>query len=140
MLFYLPSFNLLTPGFSYPSDKTLSPEASIPNELNVRDYQTLFSVSILSGGRNFQTPPNVILYNPSTNEVVPDFQGSTELAGNSVSPTVDGVPGVRIDKNPVGLEDDVVYEAYKRAMRELGRENPNNELYILHNKGKYFTD
>ena len=31
---------------------------------------------------------------------------------------------------------DVVYEAYKRAMRELGRENPNNELYILHNKGK----
>ena len=35
---------------------------------------------------------------------------------------------------------DVVYEAYKRAMRELGKENPNNELYILHNKGKYFTD
>ena len=108
----LDTVRLLTPGFSYPSDKTLSPEASIPNELNVRDYQTLFSVSILSGGRNFQTPPNVILYNPSTNEVVPDFQGSTELAGNSVSPTVNGVPGVRIDKNPVGLEDDVVYEAY----------------------------
>ena len=75
----LDTVRLLTPGFSYPSDKTLSPEASIPNELNVRDYQTLFSVSILSGGRNFQTPPNVILYNPSTNEVVPDFQGSTEL-------------------------------------------------------------
>ena len=35
---------------------------------------------------------------------------------------------------------DVVFEGYKRAMRELGKENPNNELYILHNKGKYFTD
>ena len=31
---------------------------------------------------------------------------------------------------------DVVFEGYKRAMRELGKENPNNELYILHNKGK----
>ena len=31
---------------------------------------------------------------------------------------------------------DVVFEGYKRAMKELGKENPNNELYILHNKGK----
>ena len=34
------------------------------------------------------------------------------------------------------LEDDlnVVYEAYKSTLEELGKENPNNELYILRSK------
>jgi len=34
------------------------------------------------------------------------------------------------------LEDDlnVVYEAYKSTLEELGKENPNNKLYILRSK------
>ena len=108
----LDEVRLLTPGFSYPSDKTLSPDASIPNELNVKDFQTIQSISVLSGGRNYNVAPGVVLYNPSTGENVDDFQGSTELAGFAISPTVDDVPGIRIDKQPVGLEDDVVYQAY----------------------------
>ncbi len=34
------------------------------------------------------------------------------------------------------LEDDlnIVYEAYKTTLEELGKENPNNELYILRTK------
>ena len=109
----LESVRLLTPGFSYPSDKTLTPTANIPNELTVKDYQTLQSITVESGGKNYLTPPSLVLYDPSTGELVSDFQGSTELSGSAVSPTtlVDGVEtaGVRIDRNPVGLKDDVVY-------------------------------
>ena len=109
----LDSVRLLTPGFSYPSDKTLTPTANVPNELTVRDYQTLQSITVESGGKNYLTPPSLVLYDPSTGETVSDFQGSTELSGNAVSPTtlIDGVEtaGVRIDRNPVGLKGDVVY-------------------------------
>jgi hypothetical protein len=109
----LDSVRLLTPGFSYPSDKTLTPTADIPNKLKVSNYQTLESVFVVSGGKNYLTPPSLVLYDPSSNQTVSDFQGSTELAGSAVSPTtvVDGVEtsGIRIDRNPVGLKDDVVY-------------------------------
>ena len=111
----LESVRLLTPGFSYPSDKTLTPTANVPNELSVRNYETLNSITVISGGKNYLTPPSLVLYDPSTDNIVPDFQGSTELSGNAVSPTtlVNGVEtaGIRIDRNPVGLKDDVVYRA-----------------------------
>ena len=111
----LDSVRLLTPGFSYPSDKTLTPTADIPNKLKVSNYQTLESVTVTSGGKNYLTPPGLVLYDPSADEIVSDFQGSTKLAGSAVSPTtlIDGVEtsGIRIDRNPVGLKEDVVYNA-----------------------------
>ena len=109
----LEGVRLLTQGFSYPSDKTLKPEAAIPNELTVQDYQTLDSVTVVSGGRNYLTPPSLILFDPEEGTVVPEFDGTVELAGSSVSPTtvIDGVEvaGIRIDRNPVGLDDESVY-------------------------------
>ena len=109
------SVRLLTPGFSYPSDKTLTPTAKVPNELSVRNYETLDSITVTSGGKNYLTPPSLVLYDPSADSIVPDFQGSTQLSGNAVSPTtlVNGVEtaGIRIDRNPVGLKEDVVYRA-----------------------------
>ena len=111
----LESVRLLTPGFSYPSDKTLTPTANVPNELSVTDFQTLDTITVLSGGKNYLTAPGLVLYDTSTGEIVSDFQGSTELSGSAVSPTtiVDGeeTAGVRIDRNPVGLKEDVVYGA-----------------------------
>ena len=111
----LDSVRLLTPGFSYPSDKTLTPTADIPNKLKVSNYQTLESVTVVSGGKNYLTPPGLVLYDPSAGETVSDFEGSTKLAGSAVSPTtlIDGVEtsGIRIDRNPVGLKEDVVYSA-----------------------------
>ena len=111
----LESVRLLTPGFSYPSDKTLTPTANVPDELTVSDFETLSSITVTSGGKNYLTPPGVVLYDPSSDSNVSDFQGSTELSGNAVSPTttVDGIEtaGIRIDRNPVGLKNDVVYRA-----------------------------
>jgi hypothetical protein len=111
----LDSVRLLTPGFSYPSDKTLTPTASIPSELSVKDYNTLDSITVVSGGKNYLTPPNIVLYDPSADELVSDFQGSTELSGNAVSATTliggEETAGIRIDRNPVGLKEDVVYRA-----------------------------
>ena len=106
---------LLTPGFSYPSDKTLTPTAKVPNELSVKNYETLDSITVTNGGKNYLTPPSLVLYDPSSDSIVSDFQGSTELSGNAVSPTtlVNGeeTAGIRIDRNPVGLNEDVVYRA-----------------------------
>ena len=111
----LESVRLLTPGFSYPSDKTLTPTANVPDELTVSDFETLDSITVVTGGKNYLTPPTIVLYDPSSDSNVSDFQGSAELSGNAVSPTtlVDGVEtaGIRIDRNPVGLKNDVVYSA-----------------------------
>jgi len=111
----LETVRLLTPGFSYPSDKTLTPTASVPDELTVSDFETLSSITVISSGKNYLTAPGVVLYDPSSDSEVSDFQGSTELSGNAVSATtlVGGVEtaGIRIDRNPVGLKNDVVYRA-----------------------------
>ena len=59
-------------GYEYSSDKTLSPEAFIPPIINIDNLDVVTGVSIISGGNNYSSAPNLLLFNPVSNKVVDD--------------------------------------------------------------------
>ena len=59
-------------GYEYSSDKTLSPEAFVPPVVNIDNLDVITGVSIVSGGKNYSSAPNLLVYNPISNQVVDD--------------------------------------------------------------------
>lgn len=66
-------------GFDYPTDPTLSPYLSVPSIIGIKDIRTISSVGILTGGRNYNTPPVLIVKDNS------NIKLSAELTGSSVT-------------------------------------------------------
>jgi photosystem II stability/assembly factor-like uncharacterized protein len=50
-------YSINSPGFNLPTDKTLSPKADIPITLKIVNNFKFKSISIVSGGKNYITPP-----------------------------------------------------------------------------------
>ena len=59
-------------GYEYSSDKTLSPEAFIPPIVNIDNLDIVNRVEIISGGSNYSSAPNLLLFNPVSNTVIDD--------------------------------------------------------------------
>ena len=57
-------------GYEYSSDKTLSPEAFISPVVNIDNLDIIDSVNIVSGGADYMSTPNLIVFNPVSNTVV----------------------------------------------------------------------
>ena len=57
-------------GFEYSADKTLRPEAAISPIISVDNLDEVISVNVINGGSNYLSSPNLLLFNPNTNEVV----------------------------------------------------------------------
>ena len=57
-------------GYEYPADKTLRPEVFIPSILNVDNLDTVSGINIVSGGSDYTTSPDLVLFNPVSNTVV----------------------------------------------------------------------
>ncbi len=57
-------------GYEYSSDKTLSPEAFISPVVNIDNLDVIDSVDIVSGGADYMSTPNLIVFNPVSNTVV----------------------------------------------------------------------
>ena len=72
-------------GFDYPSDRTLKPQAKMPQVLFLKDNYAVESVAITSEGKNYHTAPNLVLYNSKTNTENPTAEFVAELSGTSVS-------------------------------------------------------
>ena len=103
-------------GYEYSSDRTLSPEAFIPPVLNIDNLDQITSVRIVSGGQNYTSPPNLLLFNPISktvvdnssllpilpNQTVTDVEVLAPINGlDSVNHTIvatDNSNGVTIDK------------------------------------------
>ena len=59
-------------GYEYSSDKTLSPEAFIAPIVSIDNLDVLSSVEIVSGGSDYSSAPNLLLFNPVSNTVIDD--------------------------------------------------------------------
>ena len=59
-------------GYEYSSDKTLGPEAFISPVVNIDNLDVISSVNIVSGGSDYMSEPNLIVYNPVSKEIVDD--------------------------------------------------------------------
>ena len=57
-------------GYEYSSDKTLSPEAFISPVISIDNLDIIDSVNIVSGGADYMSTPNLIVFNPVSNTVV----------------------------------------------------------------------
>jgi len=53
-------------GFDFSADKTLNPEAYISPTINVIDRDVITDISIISGGRNYVSAPDLVIVNPET--------------------------------------------------------------------------
>ena len=71
-------------GFDYPSDRTLKPQASMPQVLFLKDNFAVDRVAITSEGSNYLTAPNLVLFNSKTNTVNSAAEFVAQLSGGSV--------------------------------------------------------
>jgi len=71
-------------GYDYSSDKTLRPQASVPQVILLKDNYTIDSVAITSTGSKYLVAPDLIVYNRKTNTINTQSSVVAKLSGNSV--------------------------------------------------------
>ena len=72
-------------GYDYPSDKTLRPEAAVPQVIYLKDNFTITEVGISSAGRKYLTPPDLVIYNSKTDQISDTTKFRVDLQGSGVS-------------------------------------------------------
>ena len=92
---------ILNDQFEYPFDVTLQPNVSIPSQISVRDSNTLDQILIDDGGSKYLSPPDIIILNGSTKEVINSGLLKATLTGSSIQ-------SVNIVGEPQGLPDNSV--------------------------------
>ena len=66
------SISLKDIGFRYPSDKTLTPTAILPQVIKINSLASFDSIGITSFGRGFSIPPKLVVLDGRTNKIVSD--------------------------------------------------------------------
>jgi len=82
-------------GFEYSADKTLRPEAQLPQILIIDPYNKFASIGISSVGQNYIFAPDLVVLDGATNQVVSDVDLNYELGDDTVT----------ISKNTFSLSD-----------------------------------
>merc|ERR1712093_428446 len=72
-------------GFEYSADKTLRPEAAISPIISIDNLDQVNSVNVINGGSNYLSSPNLLLFNPNTNEVVDSDSFIADVPEQSIS-------------------------------------------------------
>ena len=95
----LNNFRIINEGFEYASDKTLRPEANISTLLTLTGTNVVKSIDVLDGGKNYLSPPELVVVNMYTRQKVDPqlYSLSTQFAGNTIV-------GVDVISEPKGLD------------------------------------
>ena len=78
------STEILEFGYDYPTDPSLSPEASVPNIITLKDNFSLDSVGITSTGSRYLSAPDLVVYNRQDDVVNTSVELLASLEGTSV--------------------------------------------------------
>jgi photosystem II stability/assembly factor-like uncharacterized protein len=115
------SFSRVKDGFDYPTDPTLSPSLSVPSVVGIKDIRTIESVSILFGGKNYNTSPVLVVpENPEIKLQAISSSGSVEsvqIIRNSTQLT--GPLEIISTKNSNGFDIDFIVVAGSLVTLEL---------------------
>ena len=79
-------------GYDYASDKTLRPEVFVPPVVGLDNFDTIDQFNIEFAGRNYLTPPNLLLINDETKEVVDNSSLVAEAPNGSISNIIQLAP------------------------------------------------
>jgi hypothetical protein len=82
-------------GFDYPTDLTLSPSLNLPEIIKVEPLASFTDITVLSAGKNYPTPPGLVVIDGFTKKVVSDVDLRYEI----------GATKVKIIKNTYGIYD-----------------------------------
>jgi hypothetical protein len=80
----LKEIEIMDGGFEYPSDKTLRPSALLSKSISIKNSYTVSNISVLDGGKNFTTTPNIIIFDPETGKQVDSGALIANLSGSSI--------------------------------------------------------
>ena len=72
-------------GYEYSSDKTLSPEAFVSPVVRIDDLDSISAINVTDGGNEFLSAPNVIVYNPESDEIIDDTSLLAEVPFQTIS-------------------------------------------------------
>ena len=87
---------ILDQGFDYSCDRTLRPEAYISPKINLKNSSEIANISVIDGGRNYSSLPELVVVNSVTREKNDSGILSPVLASNSIA-------SVDITRSPKGL-------------------------------------
>jgi hypothetical protein len=73
------SYERIKDGFDYPTDPTLTPRLSVPVICGIKDIRTISNVGILTGGRKYNNPPELLVKDD------PNIRLSCSIRGGAVS-------------------------------------------------------
>ena len=85
-------------GFEYSSDKTLQPQASISPIINLENANTIGIVTVIDGGSDYVTPPDIVIINTNTGEEVKSGYLEPQLNANSIS-------RIEVKEKPSGIPE-----------------------------------
>jgi len=71
-------------GFDFPADKTLRPNASLPQIIKIESLTSLKSVGVSSFGRGYNSAPKLLVFDGKTNELVDDIDLKYQLGNSKV--------------------------------------------------------
>ncbi len=91
---------IIDQGFDFSADKTLNPEVYISPIVNVINKNTISGISIVSGGSNYTTAPDLVIVNPDNGTAYDTGFLEAELQGSSIA-------SVSIQETPKGLSETV---------------------------------
>ena len=72
-------------GYEYSSDKTLSPEAFVSPVVRIDNLDTVKSVRVVDGGKEYLSPPDVIVYDPISDTIVDSTSLVAKTPNQSIS-------------------------------------------------------
>ena len=113
---------VLNEGFDYSSDLTLRPLATIPKQLITKNSNTVNSVEVLDGGKNYISAPDLILINKNTGELIdsgfisPEISGSTIISANVESQPKGVLEGVFLDVRAINNTNGVAINVYSGSV------------------------
>ena len=110
-------------GFDYSSDNTLRPDAKLPQILEVQTFFRFKSVGITSFGKGYTVPPELIVLDGTSKQMVDDIEliyslGNTNVEIRKNSQTLSNqTPIIRPIENPNGiLVGDMEYDSTEKTV------------------------
>lgn len=94
---------IINEGFEYSSDKTLRPIAAIPQIAYISSSNTIDAIDVLDGGKNYISPPDLILIDSSTGEYINSGFLKAKLNGSSIGLVDIQVPPKGLPINPTTI-------------------------------------
>jgi len=79
------NIDIVNTGFSFPTDKTLSPSGILPIIANLKENQQILDIVVTSGGSDYYSEPSIVLVDSETRKSVDTASFIIQLDGSSIS-------------------------------------------------------